>query len=201
MSRNRSIDDDIVLERATAVFWRRGYAATSMRDLSEATGLGAAALYHRFTDKDRLFVEVLRRYADEGLVERLARLSAMADPIDAIAGFLDELIDMSLTDPDRRGCLLVNTALDGAAISQAARDLVRQRLGEVEAFFHAQLRRARDARRIGTEIDPGPAAEALLGTMLAIRVLARLDPERGRLRRLADSALASLIPKRKARFR
>ena len=194
MSRSRTIDDEIVLDRAMAVFWQRGYAATSMRDLSEATGLGAAALYHRYHDKDGLFVEALRRYADEGLVERLARLSALQEPRAAISGFFDELIDMSVNDRDRRGCLLVNTVLDGATMSQAARDLVRKRLGDVEAFFRAQLQRAREAGRIGLEIDPGHAAEALLGTVLAIRVMARLDPDHGRLRRLAYTALASLIP-------
>jgi TetR/AcrR family transcriptional repressor of nem operon len=198
MSRNRTIDDEIVIDRAMAVFWRRGYAATSMRDLSEASGLGAAALYNRFTDKDGLFVEVLRRYADKGLFERLARLSAIVDPIEAITGFFDELIDISANDPDRRGCLLVNTALDGAPMSQAVRDLVRQRLGEVQTFFQVQLQRTQDSCRIGLEVQPILAAEVLLGTVLAIRVFARLDPDRGRLRRLADNALAPVIPARKA---
>jgi TetR/AcrR family transcriptional repressor of nem operon len=186
MSRNRTIDDEIVIDRAMAVFWRRGYAATSMRDLSEASGLGAAALYNRFTDKDGLFIEVLRRYADKGLFERLARLSAIVDPIEAITGFFDELIDISVNDPDRRGCLLVNTVLDGA------------RLGEVQTFFQVQVQRAQDCCRIGLEVKPILAAEVLLGTVLAIRVFARLDPDRGRLRRLADNALAPLILARKA---
>ena len=194
MSRSRTIDDKIVINRAVAVFWQRGYAATSMRDLSEATGLSAAALYNRYHDKDGLFVEALRRYADEGLVERLARLSDLREPLSAISGFFDELIDMSVNDRDRRGCLLVNTVLDGATMSQAARELVRERLGEVESFFRVQLQRAREAKRITSEIDPCYAAETLLGTVLAIRVMARLDPDHGRLRRLVHTALASLTP-------
>ena len=192
MSRSRAIDDEIVLDRAVMLFWQRGYAATSIRDLSVATGLSAAALYHRYHDKDGLFVEALSRYADEGLIERLARLSDLQDPLSAISGFLDELIDMSINDQDRRGCFLVNTVLDGAKLSPAARDMVRKRLGEVETFFRDQLRRAQNKDGIDPEIDPGHAAEALLGTVLAIRVMARLDPDPGRLRRLASTAVASL---------
>src|SRR5260370_2130862 len=114
MSRTRTLDDDTVLDRATEIFWRRGYAATSMRDLTEATGLSSAALYHRFNDKEGLFLETLRRYADQGLTERFARLSALESPLQAICTFFDELIEMSVDDPDKLGCLLVNTVLDGA---------------------------------------------------------------------------------------
>jgi TetR/AcrR family transcriptional repressor of nem operon len=188
----RSVTDESVLDRALAVFWQRGYAATSLRDLTRATGLGASALYHRFTDKDGLFVEVLRRYADQGLRARLLRLSAMPSPLGAIRSFFDELIEMSEQDPDHRGCLLVNTAVDGAEMSPVARALVRARLSEVETFFRVQLVRARDASLIEAAIDPAAMAEALLGAVLAIRVFARLDPDRRLLRRLAEHALAPL---------
>lgn len=192
MPRTRMLPDDTVLDRAIGVFWQNGYAGTSLRDLTRATGLSSAALYHRFTDKDGLFVEALRRYADEGLVERLARLSAVQDPLGAISDFLGELIAMSRTDPDHRGCLLVNTALDGAAMSDAARALVHTRLGEVERFFAGRLKRAIADGRLDPGTDVAATATALLGTVFAIRVMARLDPSPKRLQALADHAIASM---------
>ena len=192
MSRTRTLSDDTVLERATAVFWQNGYAGTSVRDLTQATGLSTSALYNRFSDKDGLFVEALRRYANDGLVERLARLSAAADPLGAIRDFLDELIAMSLADPHHRGCLLVNTALDGAAMSDAARELVRDRLDELERFFGERLKRAAADGALDPAIDATSTATALLGVVFGIRVLARLDASPQRLRALADHALASL---------
>ncbi|MDE2576954.1 MAG: TetR/AcrR family transcriptional regulator [Rhodospirillales bacterium] len=199
MPRKRALDDETVLDRATSVFWRRGYAATSLRDLTEATGLSSAALYHRFNDKEGLFLESLRRYADQGLTDRFARLSALGSPVSAIRTFFDELIDMSADDPDRLGCFLVNTVLDGAATSFAASALARERLGEVEAFFRSSLQRASKAALIEATIKPAAMAEILLGTVLAIRVLARLDPDRTRLCRLADNALLPLIRQARAR--
>ncbi|MFO1117687.1 MAG: TetR/AcrR family transcriptional regulator [Beijerinckiaceae bacterium] len=192
MPRIRTLSDETVLERAIGVFWRNGYAGTSLRDLTQATGLSAAALYHRFNDKDGLFVEALRHYADEGLVERLTRLSVVADPLGAIRDFLDELIVMSLGDPHHRGCLLVNTAVDGATISDDARELVRARLGEVERFFTERLEDAVDKGAIDPAADVAANATALLGTVFAIRVMARLDPNPKRLRALSDHAVASL---------
>ncbi len=197
MPRPRILDDETVLDRATSVFWRRGYAATSLRDLTEATGLSTASLYHRFNDKEGLFLESLRQYADRGLTDRFARLAALRSPVGAICTFFDELIDMSADDPDRLGCLLVNTVLDGAAASSAASALVRERLGDVEAFFRSSLQRARKAALIEATIKPVAMAELLLSTVLAIRVLARLDPDRARLRRLADNALLPLVSNKK----
>lgn len=192
MPRTRSLSDDIVVARATAVFWERGYSATSLRDLTQATGLSSAALYHRFSDKDGLFIEALRKYAEEGLRQRIERVSEFRDPLGAIRDFLDELVSVSLSDPHHRGCLLVNTALDGAPISPEARDLVRERLSDVERFFSECLARAVAEGNLAPETNVVASATALLGTVFAIRVMARLDPEPIRLRALADQALVSL---------
>ncbi len=194
MPRSRTLSDDAVLQRAIDVFWKSGYAGTSLRALTQATGIGASALYHRFGDKDGLFVEALRRYADDGLSTRLARLSAQPEPLVAIGAFLDELIALSLADPQQRGCLLVNTALDGATMSRAARDIVRTRLGEVERFFAQCLQRAVDHGAIARDTDVAAHATALLGVVFAIRVMARLDPDATRMHALARHALSTLPP-------
>lgn len=201
MPRTRTLSDETVLERAIDVFWKNGYAGTSLRDLRLATGLSSAALYHRFSDKEGLFLEVLRRYADDGLVERLARLSALTDALGAIGDFLNELIALSLADPHHRGCLLVNTALDGAPLSGAARGLVRTRLREVETFFAERLQTAIANGALDAETDVEATATALLGTVFAIRVMARLDPDPKRLRALAGHAIASLRRRHDARTR
>jgi TetR/AcrR family transcriptional regulator, transcriptional repressor for nem operon len=193
MPRTRTLSDEVVLERAIAVFWRQGYAGASLRDLTQATGLSAAALYHRFADKDGLFVAALTRYADEGLNARLARLAAFDDPLKAVRALFDELVALSLADPERRGCLLVNTALDGAPMSQAARAVVRERLDGIEAFFAAQLRRAAANGRLPGQVEIANAASALLGAVLGLRVLARLDPDPRRMRALVEHAMAGLL--------
>ncbi|OYV26563.1 MAG: hypothetical protein B7X08_01515 [Acidocella sp. 20-63-7] len=83
----RALSDDTVLQRAISMFWQNGCVGTSPRDLTRATEPSTASLYDCFTDKDGMFVQALYRYADDGLVERLARLSAAADPLGAIRGF------------------------------------------------------------------------------------------------------------------
>jgi TetR/AcrR family transcriptional repressor of nem operon len=201
MARTRSISDDALLDKALPVFWERGYAATSLRDLTQVTGLSSAALYHRFEDKDGIFVEVLRRYADQGLSPLLARLQACDNPLTSVRGFFDALLAMTNADPAHRGCLLVNTALDGAPIPERARALVRERLNHVEAFFLMQLRRAQKSGQLDRGFDAAAYATVLLGTVLALRVLGRLDPDHTRLRRMVRQVLAPLVTRRQTTSR
>jgi len=193
MPRPRALTDDDLLDRARDIFWRQGYAATSLRDLTAATGLSTAALYNRFGDKAGLFREVLRRYADTGLsAERLPGLAALPDPRAAITGFFAELLALSETTDTPSGCLLINTVLDGGAEAPETRLLVRERLGEVKTFLRARLEQAKSAGLLPESVEPPIAAEGLFGAVLALRVLARLDPDPVRLRRLIASALAPI---------
>ncbi|HQT47385.1 MAG TPA: TetR/AcrR family transcriptional regulator, partial [Acidocella sp.] len=142
MPRPRRFTNEVVLDAAVEVFRLRGYAGASLRDLTEASGLSAASLYNRYGDKDGLFMSSVNRYADIGITERLARLALEPDPIVAIETFFDEIISLSDDDPHHLGCLLVNSLLDGGAMSAQARTLVLSRLFEVETFFRTQLERA-----------------------------------------------------------
>src|SRR5215831_4474501 len=60
--RPRAYDPEIALQRATESFWRAGYAATSLDDLSAATGMNRPSLYGAFGDKRELYLAALRRY-------------------------------------------------------------------------------------------------------------------------------------------
>lgn len=63
--RPRSFDRDAVLDKAIRLFWKRGYEATSVRDLTEELGIGPPSLYNAFGDKRRLFAEALYAYDAE----------------------------------------------------------------------------------------------------------------------------------------
>src|ERR1700738_2717207 len=62
MPRPRKVDEQAVLIAARATFWRDGYAATSVQDLTDATGLGTQSLYGAFSSKHDLFIRILDDY-------------------------------------------------------------------------------------------------------------------------------------------
>ena len=191
MARPREFDEAAVLDAATDCFWRNGYEATSVRDLAAHMGITGASLYNAFGDKHALFRQVVRRYAERSMRERISRLESTLPPKEAVRGFLGEIVERSVGG-DRRGCLLVNTALEAAPDDPELRQEVAARLAEIEAFF----RRAVTAAQRDGSIPPGRAPEdlarLLLGVTLGLRVLARSTPERELLEGVARPALALL---------
>jgi len=199
MGRLKAFDEDRAIDRAVDCFWLRGYEATSVRDLAERMGIGGTSLYNAYGDKRALFITALARYADRSMRERIARLEKSARPKEAIRAFLAEIIDRSLEDPDRKGCLLVNSALDVAPHDAAIGRVVAAYLGELRAFFCRNLEAARTAGLVSRQTDPDELAGHLLGVVLGIRVLARTGADRAQLEAVARPALRLLdLPRRRA---
>ena len=191
MGRPREFDEPAALDAAMDCFWRDGYEATSVRALAGRMGITGASLYNAFGDKRSLFREVLKRYAERSTRERIARLESSLPPKQAVRAFLGEIIKRSL-DTDRRGCLLVNTALEVAPHDPELGAAVAARLGEIEAFFHRAITAAQADGSVPPDRDPGDLARLLLGVTLGLRVLARSSPRRELLEGVVRPALSLL---------
>jgi TetR/AcrR family transcriptional regulator, transcriptional repressor for nem operon len=192
MARPREFDEQAVLNAAMNRFWELGYQATSMRDLAVETGLTSPSLYNAFGDKRALFRQVLERYVQHSSRARIARLESSLLPKDAIKAFFAEIVEHSLSDKDRRGCLLVNSALEIAPHDPEIGAEVAKRLGEVEAFFQRSVVAAQKAGSIPSDRDAKDLARVLLAVLLGIRVVARATPERNLLEGMARPVLAML---------
>jgi TetR/AcrR family transcriptional repressor of nem operon len=192
MGRPREFDEAAVLDAAMDCFWRDGYEATSVRDLAAQMGITATSLYNAFGDKRSLFGEVLRRYAERSTRERIDRLEAALPPKQAVRAFLGEIVERSLDGGDRRGCLLVNSALEIAPHDPELGAEVVARLGEIEAFFYRGVTAAQADGSVPLDRDPADLARLLLGIVLGVRVLARAKPQRELLEGVVRPALALL---------
>lgn len=192
MARPRSFDEEAALAAATDRFWRHGYAATSIRELGAAMGLGLPSLYNAFGGKRALFTRCLDRYLDGGMRARIRRLEAAMTPRAAIGAFLEEIVARSLADP--RGCLLVNSALEVAPHDPEVGATVAARLAELEDFFLRMIRAGQADGSIATDRPTCDLARLLLTTVMGLRVLARARREPELLRGAARQALALLDP-------
>jgi TetR/AcrR family transcriptional regulator, transcriptional repressor for nem operon len=179
-------------------FWRRGYEATSLRDLTRAMGLTAPSLYNSFGDKQQLFVKTLERYLDHTTRDRLQRLEHLP-PRRALECFFGEIIEHSLKDNERKGCFLVNSALEIAPHDAPFRAMIAAQFTGIEAFFRRCVAAAQGDGTASKDIDPDDAARLLLSALLGIRVMARANPERKILEGLARPALALLGKRRQSR--
>jgi TetR/AcrR family transcriptional repressor of nem operon len=168
-------------------FWAAGYAATSVRDLGDVMGLGAASLYNAFGDKRKLFTQCLDRYLDANMRARIARVEQTQPPRQAIATFLTEIVERSIEN--RLGCMLANAALEVAPHDPDVAEVVAERMTELEAFFRRCVIAAQNDGSISPTVNPADAARLLLTTVMGLRVLARGYPKRAVLEGAVRQAL------------
>ncbi len=171
-------------------FWAAGYAATSVRDLGDAMGLGAPSLYNAFGDKRTLFTQCLDRYLDANMRARIARVEKTLPPRQAIETFLTEIVERSLES--RLGCLLANAALEVAPHDPDIADVVAERMSELEAFFRRCVIAAQNDGSISPNVNSADTAQLLLTTVMGLRVLARGYPKQAVLEGAARQALSVL---------
>jgi TetR/AcrR family transcriptional repressor of nem operon len=191
MARPREFDEGAVLDAAVLCFWKQGYEATSVRDLVAQTGITAASLYNAFGDKHALYQRALDHYVEASIADRIRRCEALP-PCRAIEVFFGEIVKRSLGDRDRKGCLLVNAALDVAPHDPGFRTVVATVLVQIEAFFLACVRAGQADGTITRSFPAETLAQNLLGVLMGIRVLARVRPERALLEGVLAPALALL---------
>jgi TetR/AcrR family transcriptional regulator, transcriptional repressor for nem operon len=192
MARPREFDEATALEAAIECFWHRGYEATSVRDLADKMGISAPSLYNTYGDKHALFAQALERYLDLSARALIKELEDALPPKQAIRRFIEEIIRRSVNDRERRGCFLINSALEVAPHDRELGAFIADRLTEIEAFFYRSIKRAQAEGTVPRNIAAKDVARLFLGVLLGIRVLARSKPERSLLEGVARPALALL---------
>lgn len=110
MARPRTFDENVLLSDVMHVFRRRGFGATTVRDLEAATGLTSGSLYNTYGDKQGLFDASSEHYARTVL---LRRIREHAPPGCGVGG-LRALFLSLLHEPDgeTHGCLITNSAIE-----------------------------------------------------------------------------------------
>ena len=191
MARPREFEEDAVLEAAMQCFWSHGYGATSVRDLVARTGITGASLYNAFGDKRSLYRRALDHYLAQSVHDRVTRLERLT-PLAALAAFFDEIIERSVNDERRRGCLLVNAALEVGPHDPEFGALIADETRNLEAFFRRCVAAGQADGSIASRQPPDHLASLLLSVLFGIRVLARARPQRAVLEGAVQAALGAL---------
>lgn len=110
--RPKAFDRQKALIQALQLFWRQGYSATSVEDLSRVLQLSRSSLYDTFGDKRTLFLEALRFYSEQ-VISRTARtLQEAPSPIAGIQAIFDELAAGAGNERGTMGCFMINSVAE-----------------------------------------------------------------------------------------
>ena len=190
MPRPREFDVDRAVDRAMDLFWRRGFASTSLQDLTSELGIGSGSLYGAFGSKEGLYGRALERYCAQQAGGLVGRLEQATEIRPAIAAVLTEMAEADLAEPGR-GCLLVNAATERSE-DPATVERVGATLRRVESALAGALERAQARGELGPEKEPARLARFLTTFIQGMRVVGQARADRAFLEDAVATALRSL---------
>jgi TetR/AcrR family transcriptional regulator, copper-responsive repressor len=186
--RPRAYDPHVAIARAAEVFWKAGYAGTSLDDLVAATGMNRPSLYAAFGDKRDLYLKTLEYYRDEG--RALAR-EALADAPKLrvfLKRFYDKALDLYLAGGPR-GCFSIGTAATVAAVDDGVREFLADSMRTTDSFLKYQIEKAREQGEIPRDADPAALAYLATATLHTLAIRSRAGLPRKELDALVKAAI------------
>lgn len=118
MGRPKGFEREAVLESAIQLFWKKGFADTSLQDLEKATGVNKSGLYTEFKDKDDIFIECLKYYKDKSKANELLQVEPLG--WQNIKNFLHAGTDCQ----GQKGCLMVNTVRELSILPSKIKNII-----------------------------------------------------------------------------
>jgi AcrR family transcriptional regulator len=169
--RPRSFDKAKALDRAMHVFWKVGYEAASMSDLTRAMGINRPSLYAAFGDKEALFFKVMDRYGELSF----ASIGFGSDAPTArayVEGVLRGAADWHTAPDTPPGCLMVVGALASGAKSAAIRAEMKKRRAADEAVVWKRLEQAKTSGELPQDANPADLARFVMTVIRGMVVAA-----------------------------
>lgn len=177
MARAALYDRDDLIKRAKSVFWKRGWAGTSLKDLEAALDTRPGSFYAAFGSKEALYKLTLSQYAQEGM-DNINALCAAQGALAALQTYPRILVE----DPAMAGhaCMLAKTFLELKGQDHPLAEVANDLLFQMEQKFAALFVAAQAAGDIAPHRDPKALARRYQSDLLGLRVLAARAPDQAK---------------------
>jgi AcrR family transcriptional regulator len=191
IGRPREFDRDAALEAAMLLFWRKGFAATSMNDLCDAMGVRSPSLYAAFGSKEKLYLEVIERYAatqGSTVWDHLAQGASARAGIESLLIAAAEILPKSRVTP--AGCMAMLGAVGDEWPAPIARAVKKLRLDSL-GMLRARLEAAVAEGELPASTDIGSLSRFYLTVYEGMAIQAKDGATQPELKAIAATAMAA----------
>jgi TetR/AcrR family transcriptional regulator, transcriptional repressor for nem operon len=192
MPRKIEFDYAQAIDRATQLFWKKGYSNTSLRDLLKSMGIGEGSFYNTVRSKKHLYLECLKHYNDTVSRRRLNALLSRESVKEGIRAFFKTVLD-ELDDPRTPRVCLLAASLSGDVLEERA--LNKSVLADMKAFYGAfsqRLRAAKDRCELPENFDVEVAAQVIVTYLQGLFRVIRVLQSRAEVERQIETLLTGL---------
>jgi len=170
MSRPARYDRDAALDAAMAVFWEKGYHATSLKDLEDALAMKPGSIYAAFTSKQNLYLLALERYFEASRASFEASVKAAPSPLQGLAEHFRTYARLPSDDPARQACMLTKTLVDTRNTDPEIVARTKTYLAEMREAFSEAFRAAIARGELAQTADPDRLARRFQANVTALRL-------------------------------
>ena len=198
--RPRAFEPETALIQAMDVFWKDGFAATSLDDVSAATGLNRPSLYGAFGDKRALYLQAYGQYRRRAN-DSFAPLFAAKKPLRAkLRRILTAALDLYLSGENGpRGCFTVLSAASDAIADPDLQGLVVEAIENTDRAFGRMFAEARAVGELPASADPRRLAHMASATIHTLSIRARARIPRAQILPIIDDAVETICGAEKGR--
>ncbi|APD85871.1 TetR family transcriptional regulator [Alteromonas sp. Mex14] len=184
-------DHDDIIEKATTLFWQRGFHAAGMREIQQALDMRPGSIYARFQSKEGLFKLVVEHYAQNS-AERLKQVAEAESPLNALYSFFET----ALTGPDEqrymRQCLLVKSIAELDIIGEVAKKTVLESMQTLKIGFKHIIEACIEKGELPEHTPTALAAEWLQNQFVGLRAFAILQDDNKAIAQIINKTLLDL---------
>jgi TetR/AcrR family transcriptional regulator, transcriptional repressor for nem operon len=192
MGRKRAFDYDEVIERATRLFWAKGYSGTSLRDLLEVMQIGESSFYNTVKSKKSLYAACLRHYNATVTRRRWEALTAQPSVRQGVRAYFGKVLD-DLDDPGVPNvCLMAGSLSADVLGADDLRDYVVGEMQALETAFAGLLRAAVQAGELPQEFDAETVAQVVVTYLQGFFRVVRVLKDRSQMERQVEALLVGL---------
>lgn len=194
--RPRLFDRDVALAAAQEAFARKGYAATTLEDLGAAMQINRPSLYAAFSDKEALYLEALRLYADR-MQARFARALDVPHLETALRRLYQTALDaFTAENGEVVGCMIACTAVTEAVDHEPIKSCSKGLLDEIDQLIARRISRAIEQGELPASTRPRALARIVIAVLHSLSIRARAGAGRRTLDELAEDAVQMIVPRR-----
>jgi AcrR family transcriptional regulator len=181
----------VALDSAADLFWAKGFADTTLDDLSAAMGMGRPSIYNAFGDKEALFVHALERFRDTTGSSPLRAMDTEDSIRDALDAFFRQVVEYTTADGSHLGCLLGSVA--PVTDIPEVRQFLNESLAETEVHIAERLSAAVRSGQLPSDFSAKQGARRTINAMLSLAARARLGSPREELLSDAGDATSMVL--------
>jgi len=175
VGKTAKFDRQQVVEKATNLYWEKGFHGTSMRDLQDVIDMRPGSIYAAFGSKDGLFHEALTRYTDNA-VTHLNNCRAKTDtPIKALKLFVEQVVIESQTTDPSGMCMLTKTVGELTQEHQELLSHAKACFKKMESELAKYIREAQQIGEVDTDKDPQRLAQHIQVQISGLRTYAKAN--------------------------